>query len=109
MLPPGELIRPAIFWQTQKAATAANPGARIPRARAILEGFAIAIDTREHYPFRFAGRGVRTERVARRRGGRESRQPDVDPGRRGRARTQSGPSSAPSARRSTRRRRRATS
>lgn len=56
--------RPAIFWQTQKAAKAANPGARIPRARAIPEGFAIAIDTRERYPFRFAGRGVRTERVA---------------------------------------------
>jgi len=56
--------RPAIFWQTQKAAKAANPGARIPRARAIIEGFTIAIDTRERYPYRFAGRGVATERVA---------------------------------------------
>jgi len=26
--------RPAIYWQTQKAARAANPGARIPHARA---------------------------------------------------------------------------
>jgi len=56
--------RPAIFWQTQKAAKAANPGARIPRARTIPDGFGIAIDTRERYPYRFTGRGVVTERVA---------------------------------------------
>jgi hypothetical protein len=55
--------RPAIFWQTQKAAKAANPGARVPRRRALAEGFTIAIDTRERYPFRFAGRGVSTERA----------------------------------------------
>jgi hypothetical protein len=56
--------RPAIFWQTQKAAKAANPGARIPRARALPDGFEIAIDTRERSPYRFANRGVRTERSA---------------------------------------------
>ncbi len=56
--------RPAIFWQTRKAAMAANPGARIPRARAIPGGFDIAIDTRERYPYRFAGRSVVTERMA---------------------------------------------
>jgi hypothetical protein len=56
--------RPAISWQTQEAAKAANPGARIPRARAIPEGFQIAVDTRERYPYRFAGRGVSTERAA---------------------------------------------
>ena len=56
--------RPAIFWQTRKAARAANPGARIPRARAIIGGFEIAIDTRERYPYRFAGRDVRTVRAA---------------------------------------------
>jgi hypothetical protein len=56
--------RPAIFWQIQKAAKAANPGARIPRARAIPEGFTILIDTRERYPYRFAGRDVEIERVA---------------------------------------------
>jgi hypothetical protein len=56
--------RPAIFWQTQKAARAANPGARIPRARALPEGFTILIDTRERYPYRFAGREVQAERVA---------------------------------------------
>ena len=46
--------RPAIFWQTQKAARAANPGARIPRARALPSGFRVLIDTRERYPYRFA-------------------------------------------------------
>jgi hypothetical protein len=56
--------RPAIFWQTQKTARAADPGARVPRRRALTEGFTIAIDTRERYPFRFAGRDVSTERVA---------------------------------------------
>jgi hypothetical protein len=56
--------RPAIFWQTQKAARAANPGARIPRARALPEGFTILIDTRERYPYRFAGRDVKAERMA---------------------------------------------
>lgn len=55
--------RPAIFWQT-RAARAANPGARIPRARALPEGFTIAVDTRERYPYRFANRGVTTERLA---------------------------------------------
>jgi hypothetical protein len=55
---------PAIFWQTRKAAKAANPGARIPRARAIPDDFEIAIDTRERYPYRFAGHGVVTERAA---------------------------------------------
>lgn len=56
--------RPAIFWQTQRAARAANPGARIPRARALAGGFTIAIDTRERYPYRFAGRDVQTDRAA---------------------------------------------
>jgi hypothetical protein len=56
--------RPAIFWQTQKAARAANPGARIPRARALPEGVTILIDTRERYPYRFAGRDVKGEGMA---------------------------------------------
>jgi hypothetical protein len=56
--------RPVIFWQTRKAAKAANPGARIPRARAIPDGFDIAIDTRERYPYRFVDRGVVTQRAA---------------------------------------------
>lgn len=56
--------RPAIFWQTQKAAKAANPGARIPRARALAGTLPILVDTRERYPYRFAGRDVEIERVA---------------------------------------------
>jgi len=55
--------RPAIFWQTQKTAKTANPGARVPRRRALAEGFTIAVDTRERFPFRFAGRDVSTERA----------------------------------------------
>lgn len=49
--------RPAIWWQTQKTAQAANPGARIPRGRA-AEGLTVAIDTREKYGWKFAGRSV---------------------------------------------------
>lgn len=56
--------RPAIFWQTQKTAKAANPGARVPRRRTLAAGFTISIDTRERYPFRFAGRDVMTKRTA---------------------------------------------
>ena len=54
--------RPAIFWQTQKAARAANPGGRVPRARCV-EAITIAVDTRERYPFRFSGKGVTAERI----------------------------------------------
>lgn len=56
--------RPAIFWQTQKTARAANPGARIPRRRTLTEVVRIAVDTRERYPFRFANQGAETIRVA---------------------------------------------
>jgi hypothetical protein len=56
--------RAAIFWQTQRTARAANPGARVPRRRALEEGFTIWVDTRERYPYRFAGRDVQTERAA---------------------------------------------
>jgi hypothetical protein len=56
--------RPAIFWQTQKAARGSSPGARIPRGRALDETPTIAVDTRERYPFRFAGKTVQTERQA---------------------------------------------
>jgi hypothetical protein len=49
--------RPAIWWQTQKTAQAANPGARIPRGRAV-GALTVAVDTREKYGWRFAGRAV---------------------------------------------------
>lgn len=55
--------RSAIFWQTRVAAMKANPGARIPRRKALTEGFKIAVDTRERYPFRFSGRAAVTERA----------------------------------------------
>lgn len=55
--------RPAIWWQTQKTAQAANPGARIPRGR-VLGELTIAVDTRERYGWKFAGREVTLERRA---------------------------------------------
>jgi len=55
--------RPAIWWQTQKTAQAANPGARIPRGRAAGQ-LTVAIDTREKYGWKFAGRQVAIERRA---------------------------------------------
>lgn len=54
--------RRAIFWQTQKAAQAANPGARVPKGRAISDA-RILVDTRERYGFRFSARKVDTQRV----------------------------------------------
>jgi ERCC4-type nuclease len=55
--------RPAIFWQTQRAARGSNPGGRIPSAGRI-GSIAIDIDSRERYPFRFPGKDVATERTA---------------------------------------------
>lgn len=54
--------RPAIFWQTQKTARAANPGARVPRRRT-LASLTIVVDTRERFPYRFSGRLVETLRA----------------------------------------------
>lgn len=48
--------RPAIFWQTQRTARSANPGGRVPRARAIVGTITIFVDTRERSPYRFAAR-----------------------------------------------------
>jgi hypothetical protein len=55
--------RPAIFWQTQKTARAANPGARVPRRRSMTK-LMIVVDTRERYPFRFGAHPVETARAA---------------------------------------------
>lgn len=55
--------RPAIFWQTAKVTKKARPGVRVPARKASgLVGWTIAVDTRERYPYRFAGRPVETER-----------------------------------------------
>jgi hypothetical protein len=56
--------RDAIFWQTQKTAKSANPGARVPRARALRDPVAILIDSRERYPYRFANLPVERHREA---------------------------------------------
>jgi len=53
--------RPAVWWQTQKTAQAANPAARVPRGR--LPGrLTVAVDPREKYGWRFAGRDVNIQR-----------------------------------------------
>lgn len=45
-----------VFWQTQKTVGGAKPGVRIPSRRASgQEIFTIVADTRERYPYRFAG------------------------------------------------------
>ncbi len=59
--------RPTIFWQTQKTAKTANPGARVPRGRSRV-ALVILVDSRERYPFRFAGREVKTQRATLRAG-----------------------------------------
>jgi hypothetical protein len=55
--------REAIFWQTQKTVRSANPGARIPRRRALPDPMTITVDTRERYPYRFARQGAETVRA----------------------------------------------
>lgn len=57
--------RPMIFWQTARTARRARPGQRVPTARATgADGLRVAIDSRERYPYKFAGRHVTMERSA---------------------------------------------
>jgi hypothetical protein len=57
--------REGIFWQTRKVVTTARPGARIPGRRASgLAELAIVVDSREHYPYRFAKQQATTVRAA---------------------------------------------
>jgi hypothetical protein len=57
--------REGIFWQTRKVVTTARPGARIPGRRASgRTGLVIVVDTREHYPYRFAKQQTATSRAA---------------------------------------------
>jgi len=57
--------RPMIFWQTARTAQRARPGQRVPTRRASqLEQLTIEIDTRERYPYKFAGRPVEHQRSA---------------------------------------------
>jgi hypothetical protein len=55
--------RRMVLWQTQKVATSARPGVRIPSAPASPLSV-IFIDTRERYGYTFAGHAVRVERRA---------------------------------------------
>jgi hypothetical protein len=55
--------RPAVWWQTQKTAQSANPGARVPQGRA-AGPLTIVVDTREKYGWKFANLLVTTERRA---------------------------------------------
>ena len=55
--------RPAVWWQTQKTVQAANPGARVPRGRS-AGSLVVAVDTREKYGWKFAGRDTTIERRA---------------------------------------------
>jgi hypothetical protein len=58
--------REGIFWQTRKVVGTARPGARIPGRRIsdLAAPLAIAIDTREHYPWKFAAQQATVEREA---------------------------------------------
>lgn len=61
--------RPMIFWQTSRTAQRARPGQRVPTRRPTgIDELTVLIDTRERYPYKFAGRPVVTERVALRTG-----------------------------------------
>lgn len=57
--------RPAIFWQSPRTTAKARPGVRIPTRRASgHHDVHILIDTRERYPYRFAGKQATTSRTA---------------------------------------------
>jgi hypothetical protein len=57
--------RPMIFWQTARTAQRARPGQRVPTRRASdLDQLTIEVDTRERYPYKFAGRPVERRRAA---------------------------------------------
>ena len=57
--------RPMIFWQTARTVRRARPGLRVPARRASgLDGLTIEVDTRERYPYRFAGSPVELLRRA---------------------------------------------
>lgn len=57
--------REGIFWQTPKTTRASRPTVRVPAKRASgIDEVAIAVDTRERYPFRFARQHASTYRRA---------------------------------------------
>ncbi len=57
--------REGIFWQSARTTRKARPSIRIPGRRAsFLAGFTITVDTRERYPYKFAGKQATTLRAA---------------------------------------------
>jgi len=57
--------REAIFWQSARTTRTARPGIRVPRRRASGHNeLSILVDTREHYPYRFAPQQARVQRQA---------------------------------------------
>ncbi len=57
--------REAVFWQAPRSRKQARPNVRTPTARAAgIAALEIAVDTREHYPYRFAIQQVHTVRRA---------------------------------------------
>ncbi len=59
--------REAIFWQSARTAAQSRPGVRVPRRRPaglLADGLEILVDTRERYPYRFAGKQAHTIRCA---------------------------------------------
>jgi hypothetical protein len=57
--------REGIFWQSARTTRLARPGIRVPVRRAGgMRDLVILIDTREHYPYRFAKQQTATRRQA---------------------------------------------
>lgn len=57
--------REAIFWQSARTTRGSRPGIRVPSRRASGHTeLSILVDTREHYPYRFARQQARVERQA---------------------------------------------
>jgi hypothetical protein len=57
--------REAVFWQAPRTRKQARPTVRVPTARAAgIAELEIVVDSREQYPYRFAGQQVRTARRA---------------------------------------------
>lgn len=57
--------REAVFWQSPRTRKKSRPRARVPTARAAgLPSLTVVVDTRERYPWRFAGQQAETVRRA---------------------------------------------
>ncbi len=56
--------RTLVFWRSERSIRAARPGVRVPQARGLEGPVTIAVDERERYAWRFAGRPVTVERRA---------------------------------------------